>query len=303
MLRVLLLMALARLSVSTFDPELHEKYLQLPRHQFIEHFNKQNFSWKITNYPHLENIDLNCDTTDESIQDLEIKSHDPKIYSQLPDNFDPREHWDDCPTIKEIYDQGFCGSCWAFASVTLASDRTCIRKGLVVRLSEQDLTCVKPICFGGSSTDALGFWKDKGLVTLECRPYDISKHDVCEEKCIDSNIDYAKDKHFAEEIYAVSSNDNDIRAELFTNGPVYAGFDVYGDFQHYTSGVYEHQFGTYLGRHGVRVLGYGIENGIDFWMVANSWGSSWGENGFFKIKRHQELLGFEEKMYTGLAKS
>jgi cathepsin B len=69
-----------------------------------------------------------------------------------------------------------------------------------------------------------------------------------------------------------------------TNGPVETGFTVYADFMNYESGVYYHVSGRMEGGHAVKILGWGNEDGMDYWLCANSWNTSWGLEGFFKIK-------------------
>jgi len=56
-----------------------------------------------------------------------------------------------------------------------------------------------------------------------------------------------------------------------TNGPVEASFDVYEDFLTYKSGVYNHVTGKDLGGHSIKILGWGVEGGVSYWLVANSW--------------------------------
>lgn len=68
-----------------------------------------------------------------------------------------------------------------------------------------------------------------------------------------------------------------------TNGPIEASFSVYEDFLTYKSGVYKHTTGSYLGGHAIKVLGWGVEGGEDYWLCANSWNNEWGANGYFKI--------------------
>lgn len=68
-----------------------------------------------------------------------------------------------------------------------------------------------------------------------------------------------------------------------TNGPVEAAFNVFEDFFDYSSGVYKHTTGGYAGGHAVKILGWGHEDGMDYWLVANSWGRDWGLDGYFKI--------------------
>jgi len=72
--------------------------------------------------------------------------------------------------------------------------------------------------------------------------------------------------------------------EIMANGPVETGFTVYRDFYNYTGGIYQHLSGSAMGGHAVKIIGWGVENNVDYWIVANSWGSGWGENGFFRIK-------------------
>lgn len=61
------------------------------------------------------------------------------------------------------------------------------------------------------------------------------------------------------------------------------GFEIFEDFFSYSDGIYHHVSGESVGGHAVKILGWGSENGIDFWICANSWGENWGENGFFRI--------------------
>ena len=62
---------------------------------------------------------------------------------------------------------------------------------------------------------------------------------------------------------------------------------VYEDFMSYKSGIYEHTTGKLLGGHAIKVVGWGVENGTKFWIAANSWGTAWGESGYFRIKEGQ----------------
>ena len=61
------------------------------------------------------------------------------------------------------------------------------------------------------------------------------------------------------------------------------GFTVYQDFFNYKSGIYKHVSGGVAGGHAVKMLGWGVENGQEYWLCANSWGADWGLSGFFKI--------------------
>ncbi|XP_016121449.1 cathepsin B-like, partial [Sinocyclocheilus grahami] len=84
--------------------------------------------------------------------------------------------------------------------------------------------------------------------------------------------------------------------ELFKNGPVEAAFTVYEDFLHYKSGVYQHVSGSVLGGHAIKILGWGEENSVPYWLAANSWNTDWGDNGFFKILRGEDHCGIESEI-------
>jgi cathepsin B len=94
---------------------------------------------------------------------------------------------------------------------------------------------------------------------------------------------------------------DDIIADLVTNGPLEVAFDVYEDFLAYKSGVYTHQTGNMLGGHAVKLIGYGTENGVAYWTIANSWNDTWGDEGTFKIARGTDECGIEDDVVGGMA--
>lgn len=68
------------------------------------------------------------------------------------------------------------------------------------------------------------------------------------------------------------------------DGPLVGSMEVYEDFMTYKEGVYEHKAGEFMGNHAIEVVGWGTENGTEYWTCKNSWGPSWGISGYFKIK-------------------
>ena len=76
-------------------------------------------------------------------------------------------------------------------------------------------------------------------------------------------------------------------------------FSVYADLYDYSSGVYEYVTGAYISAHAVKIIGWGNEDEKDYWLVANSWGTSWGLQGYFKIK--MGILGIDEAVYACMA--
>ena len=247
----------------------------------------------------------------------------------VPDEFDSRTKWPQCPSIREIRDQGSCGSCWAFGAVTAMSDRICIHTGKKVHVSSENLLscCYKCGfgCNGGFPGAAWSYWSTAGIVSggvfgshKGCQPYEIApcEHHVngtrkpCEEggstpKChrdceTGYSVPYNQDKTYGQEAYSISEEVEHIQREIMTNGPVEGAFSVYADFVNYKSGVYQHVSGAMLGGHAIRIFGWGVENGTPYWLVANSWNYDWGDHGTFKILRGQDHCGIESQITAGL---
>lgn len=251
---------------------------------------------------------------------------------KLPEDFDSRVQWPQCPTLQEIRDQGSCGSCWAFGAAEAISDRVCIHSNakVSVEISSEDLLSCCHLCGmgcnGGYPSAAWSFWAHEGLVSgglydsnMGCRPYTIApcEHHVngtrppckgeegktpkCAKKCEPGyEPSYKQDKHFGKSSYSVSSVVEEIQAEIYKNGPVEGAFTVYEDFPLYKTGVYKHVSGSPLGGHAIKILGWGVEDGIPYWLCANSWNTDWGDNGFFKILRGEDHCGIESEIVAGI---
>lgn len=242
----------------------------------------------------------------------------------VPESFDARTQWPGCGGIAEVRDQSACGSCWAFGSVESFQDRACIATGKDVRYSAEDTAFCSSAgdgCQGGNT--AWDWFQQVGVVTGgkyedigkgdTCLPYSLAPcaHHVpatekypacpqgdysgsCSRKCSESDFGstYAGDKLKATSSYSVQGV-SQIQSELMTNGPLYVSFSVYGDFETYRSGVYKHTTGDFLGGHAVEMIGWGNENGEDYWLIKNSWNEEWGNGGFFKIARGSNECGIE----------
>ena len=179
-------------------------------------------------------------------------------------------------------------------------------------------------CNGGTPSSAWAYWNATGVVTggnyksnQGCLPYSIANCDhhvngtygpcasaevatpACTSTCVDGES-WTSSKQFGASSYSVSSNVAEIQAEIYKNGPVEGAFTVYDDFPSYKSGVYVQTSQTELGGHAIKILGWGTENGLDYWLVANSWNTEWGLGGFFKIKRGVDMCGIESGIVAGL---
>ncbi|XP_058076196.1 cathepsin B-like protease 3 [Magnolia sinica] len=245
-----------------------------------------------------------------------VKTHPKSL--KLPKQFDARTAWPQCSTIGRILDQGHCGSCWAFGAVESLSDRFCIHFGMNISLSVNDLLACCGFmcgegCEGGYPIRAWNYFVRHGVVTEECDPYfdDVGcSHPGCTpeyptpkcvKKCQVKNQLWKESKHFSVNAYRIDSDPYNIMAEVYKNGPVEVSFTVYEDFAHYKSGVYKHITGGVMGGHAVKLIGWGTsDDGEDYWLLANQWNRSWGDDGYFKIIRNTNECGIEEDVVAGL---
>jgi len=251
----------------------------------------------------------------------------------LPASFDARTQWPHCGGMKDVRDQSSCGSCWAFGSTDSFQDRACVATGKDIRYSVEDTAFCSGFfvgmgCNGGNS--AWNWFHRTGVVTggdytdigkgTTCLPYSLPPcaHHVpatskypkcpsseypspsCSHQCSESGYSgsYSSDKVKASSAYSVRGV-SQMQQELMTKGPLYVAFSVYSDFPTYKSGVYQHTSGSMLGGHAVELMGWGTEDGKDYWLVKNSWNEQWGDGGFFKILRGSDECGIEDSANGG----
>jgi cathepsin B len=205
-----------------------------------------------------------------------------------PAEFDATKQW---PTyVHAIRDQQQCGSCWAFGASESFSDRFAIASAgkVNVVLSPEDMVSCDSSdygCGGGYMENAWQYLTNTGIVTDKCFPYTAGDgtEAPCATKCADGSA-WTKYKCVANTIVNPQTVD-EIKSEIYSHGPVEGAFTVYEDFFNYKSGVYSPTSTDVAGGHAIKVLGWGNEDGKDYWLCANSWGSGWGMKGFFKIEQ------------------
>merc|ERR1712187_533150 len=156
---------------------------------------------------------------------------------------------------------------------------------------------------GGTLPTAWTYLKNTGIVTDTCLPYSAGNGTApaCPSTCVSASEQFTRQK--ASSAYAINGVAN-MQKEIMTNGPIQVAFMVYKSFMSYKSGVYKKHWYEFIpeGGHAVKVVGWGTDGGVDYWLVANSWNTNWGDEGFFKIARGTNMCNIEKMgpPYAGL---
>lgn len=201
--------------------------------------------------------------------------------TQLPVSVDWRAH----NAVTAIKDQGHCGGCWAFSTIVGIEGLYAIKNGSLKVFSEQNLLDCSHLgpnsgCSGGDPQFAYNYTKG-GIETDEEYPFA-----GVDQKCMKNlSLPAFKIQGYAQ----VPPNDNLALAAAVARQPVSICIDGdQTDFLLYTGGIYQSPDCTTNLGHCLAIVGYGTEDGTDYWIVKNSYGTTWGEGGFIRMIKQNE---------------
>ncbi|XP_003461508.1 pro-cathepsin H isoform X1 [Cavia porcellus] len=195
--------------------------------------------------------------------------------------------------VSPVKNQGACGSCWTFSTTGALESAVAIASGKMLSLAEQQLVdCAQDFnnhgCEGGLPSQAFEYiLYNKGIMGEDTYPYQ-GKDGHC-------RFQPQKAIAFVKDVVNITLNDEEAMVEAVAlYNPVSFAFEVTEDFISYQSGIYSstscHKTPDKV-NHAVLAVGYGVQNGVPYWIVKNSWGTAWGQDGYFLIERGKNMCG------------
>lgn len=240
----------------------------------------QNFTMGVNQFTDLTPEEFKAQFVGGLKQD--VGSYGCKSYSSSASGAPASMDWRSKGAVTSVKNQGQCGSCWTFSSTGAIEGAWAISKGALINLSEQELVDCAGLkygsmgCNGGQMEGAFKFVIENGQCDLSSYPY-TAVDGTCQKCNAVVHMSSCSD---------VKPNDQVSLKGAVAQQPVSIAIEADTKyFQSYSSGVLtSSSCGTNLD-HGVLIVGYGEEDGQKYWLVKNSWGTTWGEKGYVKIAR------------------
>jgi len=267
---------------------------KIAKHNLMYDLKKKSYRLEMNHFGDMNTTEYK-DTMNGYRMDLKKVKFNPRgalfleslVNLTLPHHVDWRDHG----YVTPVKDQGQCGSCWSFSTTGALEGQMMRKTGKLVSLSEQNLVdCSGPEgnqgCNGGLMDQAFEYIKiNGGIDTEESYPYE----------GIDDTCKFSKTNIGGEDIGYVDvpqGNEHALKQAVATQGPVSVAIDAsHESFQFYSAGVYdEPECSAANLDHGVLVAGYGTDEatGHRYWLVKNSWGPNWGDQGYIKMSRGKD---------------
>lgn len=233
------------------------------------------------------------------LQRIRASKSQNKLVANFKDGSAP-ESWDwrDKGVVSKVKNQGACGSCWAFSAVGNIEAQYAIKKNESVLFSEQQLVDCDKVdqgCNGGLMEDAFKYVEGTSGLMLATDYSYTGRQGSCK---YDQSKALAKVTGYK---FAGTEDENQIKQILYENGPMAIAINA-TPLQFYVGGVFNPWFNWMCNpksiNHGVLLVGYGVSGNKAYWIVKNSWGSGWGEKGFFRIIAGKGACGVNTYVIT-----
>jgi cathepsin L len=262
-------------------------------YDFVEKHNAGNYTWSVTlnkfadlSSGEFKNIylgykpELRQGSRPVTLKDLKVGAYPSGSLD-----------WTTQHAVTGVKDQGQCGSCWAFSTTGSVEGVVAIKHGSLVSLSEQELmdcswSYGNMACNGGLMDNAFKYVMANGLCTEAAYPYTA----MSSRDCKASSCTMSPNTKIGGYTDVKQNNENALGAAVDIE-PISVAIEAdQSGFQLYEKGVFCGVCGDNLD-HGVLTVGYGTDTGSDYWKVKNSWGTSWGEQGYIRMCRNKGTDG------------
>lgn len=207
---------------------------------------------------------------------------------EAPLSFDWRDHG----VVSGVKNQQTCGCCYAIASVDSIESQIMMKTGKLLNLSVQEIIdCAGDYetfgCYGGIKHRVYDYIIDKkGLSLSADYPFEGVQSECKHSKFNQTPV------HLKTYFYLPSNDEELLKHAVYKSGPISVSIDIdHESFMRYSSGVFNEPNCTTAPNHALLLVGYGRENGKDFWILKNSFGEKWGELGYMRIARNENLCG------------
>lgn len=255
--------------------------------------NKTNFSPFMDQTEEEFRFGLNLDVASIASARSKMTRYIPTLtFGEIPEAFDWRENG----AVSDVKNQGQCGSCWAFSAIGNIEGLYAKKNKEIVTFSEQELVDCDRVddgCSGGLMDNAFQELQRLGGVMTD-KDYKYSgRGGNCK---FDAKDVKAKISGFND----IASNEDEIASVLVENGPLSVAVNA-NPFQFYTGGILKPTKSSCNPaklNHGVTLVGYGVEEGVKYWIVKNSWGTGWGEKGYIRLERGTGACGINTNVST-----
>ncbi|KAG3284620.1 cathepsin F [Ictidomys tridecemlineatus] len=257
------------------------------RAQKIQALDRGTAQYGVTKFSDLTEEEFNTIYLNPLLKEESIKKM--QLTKTVSDPAPPEWDWRKKGAVTKVKDQGMCGSCWAFSVTGNVEGQWFLNQGTLLSLSEQELLdCDKmdKACMGGLPSNAYEAIKNLGGLETE-DDYSYRGH---MQTC---RFSEEKARVYINDSVELSQNEQKLAAWLAKRGPISVAINAFG-MQFYRHGI-AHPLrplcSPWLIDHAVLLVGYGNRSQVPFWAIKNSWGTDWGEEGYYYLHRGSGACG------------